>query len=372
MRFTSLLENIKKSLFFAEKALGRSANLPILSSFLIEAEKNTVRISATNLEIGIKTFFSAKVEKEGKVVIPAKTLVNFLSQVNETKLYFNLTEKNLVLKTDEYQAEFSLLDTEEFPIIPEVKEKKALRIESSLLAKSFEQVLIASSRNDFRPELASLYLFFQSGMGLKIVATDTFRLAEKTIPDNEFQALIKERFSCLVPLRTAEEVMKIAKEKLEPCEISIDQNQILFEWKETNLVSRLLEGEFPDYEAVVPKEFESQVVVSQEKFLEALKATSVFSSKLSDIKLNLLSKERKLMLSAQDSFVGSNQARIDLDLSKGENREMVFNYRYLLDGLQAMQIKEKIFIGFGSQERPILIRSENDASYFYILMPLRL
>ena len=98
----------------------------------------------------------------------------------------------------------------------------------------------------------------------------------------------------------------------------------------------------------------------------------MFSSKLNDVKLNFSPKDKKLILLAQDNFVGSNQAKVELESVKGESREMVFNYRYLLDGLQAMQVKEKVFIGFGSQERPILIRSENDASYFYILMPLRL
>src|SRR3990172_8403762 len=119
MRFTTLLENIKKSLLFAEKALGRTASLPILSSFMIEAEKNQVKISATNLEIGIVSSFSAKIEKEGKAVVPAKALINFLSQVNEAKLEFSLDEKKLKLKTNDYQAEFQSLETEEFPIIPE-------------------------------------------------------------------------------------------------------------------------------------------------------------------------------------------------------------------------------------------------------------
>lgn len=372
MQFTTLLENIKKSLFFASMALGRTVNLPILNSFLIQATKNNVKVSSTNLEIGIVSSFSAKVEKEGRAVVPAKTLINFLSQVNETKLDFVLDDKKMRLKTGEYQAEFSSLDPEEFPIIPEVKDKKVLRIESGLLARSLEQVLIAASRNDFRPELSSVYLVFNQGLGLKLVSTDTFRLAEKTIPDNEFQALTKDKTACLIPLRTAEEAMKIAKEKLEPCEISIEPNQILFEWKETSLVSRLLEGEFPDYDAVVPKEFESQLTVSQGKFLEALRATGVFASKLNDVKVNLLVKEKKLALLAQDSFIGQNLAKIELDFVKGENKEVVFNYRYLLDGLQAATEKEKIFIGFASQERPALIRSESDSSYFYILMPLRL
>ena len=382
MQFTTLLENIKKSLFFASMALPKAANLPILNSFLIQATKNKVEISSTNLEIGIVSSFSAKVEKEGKAVVPAKTLINFLSQVNETKLDFVLDNKKMRLKTGEYQAEFSSLDPEEFPIIPEVsvksgsasggKDPKVLRIESSLLARSLEQVIIAASRNDFRLELSSVYLLFNQGLGLKLVSTDTFRLAEKTIPDSEFQALTKDKTACLIPLRTAEEVMRIAKEKLEPCEISIEPNQILFEWKETSLVSRLLEGEFPDYDTVVPKEFESQLTVSQGKFLEALRATGVFASKLNDVKVNLLVKEKKLALLAQDSFIGQNLAKIELDSVKGENKEIVFNYRYLLDGLQAATDKEKVFIGFASQERPVLIRSESDSSYFYILMPLRL
>lgn len=372
MQFTTLLENIKKSLLFAEKALGKITNLPILGSFLIQAEKNNVKVSSTNLEMGIVSSFSAKVEKEGRAVIPAKTLIGFLSQITELKLEFYLEDKKMTVKTDGYRADFSSLDPEEFPIIPTIKDKKTIRMESGLLARSLEQVMVAASRNDFRPELSSVFLTLQSGLGLKLVSTDTFRLAEKTIPDNELQVLTKEKVSCLIPLRAAEEAMKIAREKLEPCEISIEPNQILFEWKETSLVSRLLEGEFPDYEAVVPKEFDSQLTVSQERILEMLRVTGVFASKLNDVKVNFSPKDKKLVLSAQDSFIGSNQAKIDLEQSKGETKEIVFNYRFLLDGLQAMGSKEKIFIGFGQTERPILIRSNADSSYFYILMPLRL
>ncbi|MEW5805438.1 MAG: DNA polymerase III subunit beta [Patescibacteria group bacterium] len=372
MRFTALLENIKKAFLIAEKGLGKSNNLPVLSSFLIEVNKSEINISSTNLELGIKTSFSGKVEKEGKIVVAARPLIAFLSQLNEPKIEVISDEKKLKISTESYQAEFQSYETEEFPIIPEVKDNKILKMESPLLAAALEQVIIASSRSDFRPELASLFLFLDQSLGLKLTATDTFRLAEKTLNFEDFQPLTKNDFKCLIPLKTAEEIIRIAKEKLEPVEISVDPNQIQFSWKETKLVSRLLEGEFPDYDSVVPKSFEAQAIVSYGKLLESLKITGIFASKLNDVKLNLDIKAKKISLSASDSFIGQNQGKIELDSAKGQDREIIFNYRYLLDSLAVLDPKDKIFIGFTTAEKPALIRQENDSSYFYILMPLRI
>jgi DNA polymerase-3 subunit beta len=209
-------------------------------------------------------------------------------------------------------------------------------------------------------------------IGLKLVATDTYRLAEKTISLEDLQIVAKEDFKCLIPLRTVEEVIKISKEKLDLAEISADPNQIMFEWKETKLVSRLLEGDFPDYESVVPKGFDAQLTVPYEKLLESLKVTGIFASKLNDVKINVETKAKKLLISASDSFVGQNQARIELESVKGQDKEVVFNYRYLIDGLLVLDSKDRVFIGFTAPEKPALIRQEADLSYFYILMPLRL
>lgn len=372
MRFTVLLENFKKALAIAEKGLGKSTHLPILTAFLLEADKNGVTLSATNLELGIKTFLSAKVEKEGKIVVSAKPLINFLNQLTEPKIEVVAEEKKLKITTENYQAEFQSYDLEEFPLIPEVKEKKILRIESALLATALAQVEIAASRSDFRPELASVFLFLDKTLGLKLVATDTFRLAEKTLTFDDFQLLTKEEFKCLVPLKTVEEVISIAREKLEPVEITLDPNQIQFSWQETTLVSRLLEGEFPDYEAVVPKSFEVQTTLNYEKFFEALKISGVFASKLNDVRIKVETKTKKLILSASDSFIGQNQSQVELNSVKGQNLEAVFNYRYLLDGLSGLDSKSEVFLGFTTPEKPALLRQEKDSSYFYILMPLRL
>lgn len=371
MKFTALLENIKKNLFFSERALGKSLNLPILSSFLIEAFKNEVRVSATNLEVGVKSSFPAKIEKEGKMVIPAKALIAFLSQINEVKIDFTTDDKKLKLKTENYEAEFQGLDPEEFPIIPEVKDKKVFKIESSFFAKALEQVIVASSRSDFRPELASIFLSFLPIRGLKLAATDTFRLSEKTIGLDDFQPLTKEGFSCLLPLKTAEELIKILKEKLEPVEISLDQNQVEFSWKETTLVSRLLEGEFPDYDQIIPRDFESQGLVFHQKLIEALKISGIFASKLNDVKLNFSVKNKKIFLNSSDNFSGKNQSKIDLESAKGNDLEIVFNYRFLLDGLSVIDQKDRLFLGL-IPEKPALIKNQSDPSFIYILMPLRL
>ncbi len=223
-----------------------------------------------------------------------------------------------------------------------------------------------------RPELVSVFMSIDPDGDMKIAATDTFRLAEKTIPRSEIKLNITEPKTCLIPLRTAQEVIRVAKEKLEPIEIAIDANQILFQWKETEMVSRLLEGEFPDYQAVIPKQLQSEATVSYTRFLEALKVTGIFSSRLNDVKIRIDPTAQAVILRAADSSVGENEARVPVEDAKGSDLEVVFNFRFLLDGISAFDAKDKLYIGFSDVDKPALIKPHGDASYFYILMPLRM
>jgi len=372
MKFTALVEHIKKALFFAERALGKSSHLPILGTFLVHAEKNKVTISATNLEIGITTSISAKVDTEGKIAVPAHAFTAFVNQLNDVKAIFETDKKSLKANTDSYHASFQGFDAEDFPLIPKVSDSQRVELESVYFAHALEQVITAASVSDLRPELVSACMFIDPDGDIKIASTDTFRLAEKTIPRSEIKLNITEPKTCLIPLRTAQEVMRVAKEKLEPIEIAIDANQVLFRWKETEMVSRLLEGEFPDYQAVIPKQFQSEATISYARFLEALKVTGIFSSRLNDVKIRIDPTAKAVILRAADSSVGENEARVPVEDVKGNDLEVVFNFKFLLDGTNAFDAKDKLYIGFSDADKPALIKPYGDASYFYILMPLRM
>ena len=373
MKLTILVENLKKALMVAEKALAKSNTMPILNSFLLKADtnKNKLIISATNLEIGIETEVSAKVEKEGEAVIPSKNFLSFFYQLSDPKAEIQSEGKTLKIKTDYYQANFQNYDINEFPIIPEIKTKKFLKIESNLLAQGFEQTVISAGISDLRPELNGIYLNF-SKQGLKFAATDVFRLSEKTIPSSEIQTSLEENLNCLIPLKTAQEVSRIAKDKLELVEIYAEENQIGFKWEDTKFISRLLEGEFPEYSSIIPQTFKTRGVVFYDKLFESLKVSGVFSSRLNDVKLKFIPKEKRLILKSADSNIGENEAVINLESAEGEEMEATFNYRYLLDGVSVLEPKDKIFIALADIDKPIYLKSLSDQSYFYILMPLRI
>ena len=371
MKATVLSENLKKILSLAEKALGKSSHLPILETFLLRTNKNRIEVSSTNLEIGIVASFPAKIEKEGQVSVSARPFLNFINQLSDLKLNLEFSGKTFELITDSYKATLPAYPADEFPLIPEVKTKISFQLESSLFAAALNQVLVAASLSELRPELSSVYLIAEKGEGLKLAATDTFRLAEKTVPAKELLSSPGEKQSCLIPLRTAQEVLRIAKEKLEPVTVQLEPNQIQFNWQEVRLVSRLLEGEFPEYSSVIPREFKTKITVNHSKLWEALKVSGVFSSRLNDVKFQIFPNKKRIILGASDSQTGENQATLLPEEISGEEIEASFNYRYLLEALGVFNPKSKVQLNFTGSDKPLFLQQENDNSCFYILMPLR-
>ncbi|KKU10670.1 MAG: polymerase III subunit beta protein [Parcubacteria group bacterium GW2011_GWF2_46_8] len=371
MKFLVLVENLRKALSLVEHALGKNAHLPILESFCIVAKGSTVSISATNLEIGMVTSCSAKIEKEGTAAVAARPLLNFLQQLNEAKVTIEQKEKTVLVTSDSYTASLQTYEIEEFPLIPVVKGTDHVQIESSLFAHACEQVSFASSTSDFRPELNSVCIRTDPQDGIRFVGTDTFRLAEKYIATKECLRIPEAKQSLLVPLRTIQEVTRIAKEKLEPLTILSDPTQASFEWSDTRMVSRLVEGEFPEYSSVIPSTFKIETLISHPKFLEALKVSGVFSSRLHDVRFSFDPKEKTITILATDALAGENRANFRVDKCKGESLEASFNYRYLIDALGALNPKSKIIFNVSDTDRPALIQEEGDGTYFCIIMPLR-
>ncbi len=368
MKLTILKNNLKNSLDIVGRAIAANLNLPILSCVLFEASANQIKLSGTNLELAITKNISGKIFEEGRVAVPYGTLSSIVSNISSERINLEVNKQgNLVLKTDNYEANLQGVDPREFPPLPKIETKeRSAQINPVILRDALIKVIVAGEVSDLRPEISGV-LFSVELAGLKLVATDSFRLAEAKISGEQFKNLLKEGFKFTLPLRAAQELTRIIKDE-EEGSLHLDKNQFFFETAESILVSRLIEGNFPDYETIVPKEIDTEVLVDRNELTGALRLASAFAGRTNDVKLK--TKDKKIIeVYSSDNAVGENNYLIPAKIS-GPPTEVTFNWRYLLDGLKGGS-GEEVLLGLSGGERPALIKNQGDDSYFYILMPIK-
>lgn len=367
MKFIAIRSNIKEAISIIEKAIGENPNLPILKNLLIEAEGSTITFSATNLEIAITHKVAGKVIEAGKVTTPINLLSALIGNIQSDRLNFEKKENDLRVATDNYSAVLRGLPADDFPLTPKIKDQGSyIEIKGMFLKEAIQQVTTASQFSDLRPELNSI-LFNFSLEEMKLAATDGFRLAEKSIPGNAMSAKKIEPFKILVPLKTSQELSRIITEE-EVVRIFKDENQVLFKTEHTELISRLVEGAFPDYSAIVPHEFVAEIVVDRDEFLSAIKLAGVFGQKNSEVKIKVHQNKKAVEISSADQTLGENENILPARV-KGDVAEAFFNWRYLSEPLKSTKAKD-IFIGIQEEANPALIRGATDTSYFYVLKPI--
>lgn len=368
MKVVLLKSNLKTGLDIIGRAIGSNLNLPVLGSVLIKAEGNQLQLSATNLELAITRNVFGKVIEEGAVVVPYTTLSGIINNITSERVHLEKAKQNnLKLKTDNYTADLQGIDEKEFPIIPKIdKRGGGTEIEAQVLKDSLAKVVIAGEVTDLRPEIAGV-LFVREIGSLKLAATDSFRLAEAKISGNQVRSKNKDSFTATIPIKTTQELIRTLDDE-DTTTLYFDNNQVLFETENTSLVSRLIEGTFPDYSAIIPKDIDTEILVKKEELTNALKLASSFVSKTNDVRIHV--KDKKVVeIYSSDSAVGENRylmpAKID-----GPAVESVFNWKYLLDGVRTGTGKE-IVLGLSGSDKPALIKDPGDDSYFYILMPIK-
>ena len=367
MKFIALRSNIKEAISTIEKAVGENSSLPILKNILIEAKDGSILFSATNLEIAVNHKVMGKIIEEGKISPPMALFSSLIANLQTDRLNFEAKDSNLEVATDNYSAVIHGLPAEDFPLTPTVKnQEKYLEIKGVFLKEAIQQAIVASQFSDIRPELNAI-LFEFSLEKLTLAATDGFRLAEKSIPSNIFTASQKEPFRILVPLKTSVEISRIIKDE-ESVRLFWDENQILIKTENTELISRLVEGAFPDYSSIIPHEFDAEVVVNREEFAGAIKLAGVFGQKNSEVKIKIHSNKKAIEISSSDQSLGENNHILPAKI-KGDTEEVFFNWRYLGDSIKGIKT-EDVFLGLQDEAKPTLIRSTSDGSYFYILKPI--
>lgn len=367
MKVSCTQENLNKGLNLSGKVVSPKVTLPILNNILLQTDKGRLKISTTDLEIGINIWIGVKIEKEGKITVPARILSDFVSSCDDKKINLELKEQKLELKTDNYSAVIQGTEADEFPLIPEIKERPSCSISGKILEEAIPQVTIATAIDETRPVLSGVYFNFLKDK-LKLVATDSYRLAEKIIP---LEGKAKSEQIVIVPLKTVQEIGRILSSvAAENVKVSVTENQIRFGINENiEIISRLIEGNFPNYKQIIPESYNTKVKINLEDFQSALKIASLFAKEAANnIKIKL-SPGKNMEILAQAEQVGTSKAKAKAQIS-GKDLEVSFNSKFVLDGLNALK-RGKINFDLSGRLSPAKLSIQDSKDYFYIIMPLR-
>ena len=377
MKIIILKDNLKEGLNAVVRAVSENNNLPILKNILIKTFNNKIKIIATNLEIAISKIVSGKIIEEGSITIPFSVLNGIITNLDSEKVSLESKGNSLILKTDNYEATIQSLNEEEFPIIPEIgNTKNHLKISMEVFNDAISKIVNCAQISEIRPEISGVLFDYQIS-SLKLAATDSFRLAEKTLFDKDFKADFNTGFKAIIPLKTIQEVPRIFSSKGgsasggkdENLYIYFDDNQVLFKGEDLEIISRLIDGNFPDYDPIIPKTLETESIINKESFMNAVRLVSNFSGKVNDVKLKSKEGKKVMEVSSATQHLGENHYLVPMK-SKGNDFEVVFNWRFLLEGLKSFN-SEDVILGLNGDQRAAVIKSQKDFSYFYILMPIK-
>jgi len=358
---------LQKVLTLVSRVVDSRNTLPILGNVLIKAQKDNLKFIATNLELSISSQIPAKVKEEGEITIPAKLLSDYINLVSDQSVEFK-TKDNTTLEIDtkESNTEIKGIVASEFPMIPKVQGDKKFKINSSALLKVINQTAFSASLDNTRPVLNGVYFKANNG-NLSVAATDGYRLAERVLPLTEEKEKDKAEF--ILPLKTVAELNHVLSRFDEKVIIHVTKNQVLFELKDTQVISRLVEGKYPDYSPVIPKETKTKTIVNTAEFIKATKRASLFARENSHyIRIDVA--KDKINISVDATQVGSNKAEISAKIT-GKEGEIALNANYLLDALARTEEKEVSF-EINDKLSPAVIRTPKDKTGLYIIMPLKM
>lgn len=365
MKLSCTQEKLNKGINIVGRIVSPRGTLPVLNNILFQTDNGRLKISATDLEIGINTWIGAKIEHDGAISIPSRIISDYISTNNDETINLELEDTTLYLKSDKYQAHIKGIESSEFPLIPEVKKEPQVVIKSKDLKDLISHVVFSAAIDETRPVLTGILLQIKDNK-LKLVATDSYRLAEKTL---NLEKKSKEDVNIIIPARTMNELSRILSQDDDQVTIKIGENQIHFSFSDTQLVSRLIEGSFPDYEQIIPKKSDTKTTIKVKDFANAIKMASFFAREsANNIKLKI-SKGKNIEVIAISPQVGDNISTTSAK-TEGKEIEIAFNAKFILDALNVIK-EDEIIIETIDKSSPAIIKPLKDKSYIYLIMPLR-
>jgi len=378
MKISALQKNFKRGISIVGNVTSKNINLPILNNVKLEARDKTISLIATNLEIGITHALRGKVEQEGEAIIDAKILINYVSLLPNKQINLERKENGVYIVCENFKTKINSQAGDEFPLIPAIKQERFFTVDAEELKRALGQVVFAVSANETRADLSGV-LFIAKERELLLVATDSYRLAEKSLkilkyfPDYE-----SAEARVLVPAKTVQELIRVFSGSVneedgldgqKEVKIGVTENQISFLSGPTELISRLIEGQFPDYRQVIPSNIKTEALIEKAELTRATKAAALFSqNSINDVYLTF-SKKGKVLVESSSGQVGDNQVEMEAKVDGTEN-SLALNYRYLLDGLLNIE-GDYVKVEMVDKNSPCILRPEKTGDYLYLIMPIK-
>lgn len=382
MKFSCTQENLKQGLFNVAHVAGKNINLPILSNVLFDVSGNNVKLVTTDLEIGVTCNVRGKIEKSGKFTVKAKLLTDYIGLLPNKRVDVELLDNELCVKCENYKTKIKGEEAGDYPIIPSIDRAEFYSFDFASFRNVMAGVIFATAMDETRIELSGVYFEFNS-KELVLAATDSYRLAERKMTYKNKSSNTNETKKLIIPNKTLQEVLRMSS-NLKETDISTDKpnheikiyisdNQILFIYDEVELVSRIIEGQYPDYKQIIPnvsQENKTTVAIDRQEFSQAIKASSLFSkTNINDVHLDFPEAQKKVVVSSVSGQSGESTVEVPAEI-KGKDSGIVLNYKYLLDGLNSLG-DERVVMEIVDSNTPFVLKAEDQKDYLYIIMPIK-
>lgn len=371
MKLSVLQENLNLALTNVSRFISSKNQLPVLNNLLLSTDDGRLKISATNLELSINYWLGAKIDQEGSITLPPKEITEFISYLSPGKIDISLKDNNLLsVSSEKINSTFTTIPAVDYPDFPKIDSNTNFDLDLNLFLDSISQIAFSAALEDIRPVLTSVLCQFTKN-NLTLVATDGFRLSLKEIKlVNPLNLDSDNPITFLIPAKSLLEVIKLAKNNQKiKLGLTSDNHQVVFVLEDIEIISRLIEGEYPDYQKIIPDNYSTKVFINRDEFLQAVKITSVFAKESANVvKLNV--KSSNIELSANAPQIGQNKTSIDAKI-EGENLEIAFNYKFLVDFLTNCKSQE-VILQLNDSLSPAGFQDQSDPSFTHIIMPVRL
>jgi DNA polymerase-3 subunit beta len=373
MDFSCAKENVYRAIQIVEKAVSFKSTLPIIGNILLETTKEGLKLYSNDLEIGIEVVIPAKISSHGLILIPAKTLSGIVSKLPDEEIFFKVAERarlEIICGTSRFSL--NTLSPDDFPALPVIKKDKVFQISGEIFQKMIQGVIIAVSQDESKHILNGILMELDN-KEMTLVATDGYRLAKYT---EQLKASLPGKATIIIPSKALSQLLFVLSQPSKTdsevglVEVAVSVDQISFKYKNVYFVSRLIQGQFPNYNQVIPKDFKTEFTLKRKELLEAFERSAVIAfSSANIVKLRIA--EDKLYISANTPDLGNSSEWLALKI-KGENKAQVaFNVKLIIDILKNLTGEEIIF-GLNGALNPGMIKpKEEKENYLYIVMPIR-
>ncbi len=364
MKLSCTKENLLTGLSTVGRIASKNLTLPILSNVLLRAEKSSLVLSATNLEVGVTTRVRGKITEDGAITVQARLLTDYVGLLENDKIELETEGATLKVVSDSSHTTIRGMTADDFPIIPQVSHDGGFKMEATTLRDGLNQVLFSAAQDTTRPEISGIF-FSIKGNKLTMAATDSYRLAECTVTLKEPRKDIKT----IVPTRALYELVRIMPAEGD-VEVFIGETQALFVTDSIELSTRLIEGQYPDYSQIIPASSSVEVHVDTESLVKAVKTASLFCrSGINDVTVGIDPAKNLITCAAANSELGEHQGSIPAKITGGPV-SVVFNYKYLLEGLSAINAPD-VVLGVTDSASAGILKSDGKGEYLYLIMPIR-